>query len=320
MKKSTNNNIHTATNDIPQAIKNIRKTIKLTNNISTPMAIKMVTKLFCKPTRKKIGSRHAKFYNSGKTDTLQVRGYKVKVFKKGKGKTVFVAHGWNSYGFAMRHIVEALVESGHQVIMPDMPCHGRSSGTFVDQIEMSKVLEEIFFHYQRKNPIEQILTYSWGGTAVLLALDRINKKAPGFMNIQRMVSVSMPSSPGAIMDIFCDILDLPPAVDQGLRRNIELIANNDGRSLEAAFPIGLQDLLGEAPFDYLLLHGKEDEAIAYDNSLDLASEFPHIDVELIDGLGHIDILKDQGLINKAVGYLNHQTVFGTTYMGIAASR
>jgi len=40
----------------------------------------------------------------------------------------------------MRHIVEALVQNGYQVNMPDMPCHGRSSGTFVDQIEMTKVI------------------------------------------------------------------------------------------------------------------------------------------------------------------------------------
>lgn len=301
MKK--NKNLHTTTDGVPQTVKNIRKVTKLVNLVSTTLATTLVTKLFCMPVKRKIGSKQNKFYQSGTTEELLIRGYKIRVFKKGSGKAVYVAHGWNSYGYEMRHVVEALVKKGYQVIMPDMPCHGRSSGTFVDQIEMSKVISTILLHYNAQTPIEQIVTYSWGGTATLLALDQIRKQKIEDFNIKKMVSISMPACPNAIMDIFIKLLDLPKEVAKRFRRNIELVANKDGRSLRQAFPVGLPELLEPLSFEYLLLHGSEDEAINCSNCKQLAELFPGIQTLIFDGLGHIDIIKNQAVINEVIHHL-----------------
>lgn len=256
--------------------------------------------------RTKIGVKQQRFYRSGITEDLTIRGYQVKVFRKGSGKAVYVAHGWNSCGYAMRHIVNALVRNGYQVIMPDMPCHGRSSGVFVDQIEMSKVIEEILLHYNAQLPIEQIVTYSWGGTATLLALDRIKKQSGIGFNIKKMVSLSMPATPEAILGIFIKILALPKGVANGLRRNIAALAEADGRSLEQAFPIGLSKLLKRGQFEYVLLHGKADHAISSDNCIALAKKYAHLRTRLYDGFGHHDIIKDSRIVKAVIDHLGRR--------------
>lgn len=300
-------NLHTITEDIPTAVKYMRKGIGLINSISEAATIKLVTKLFCKPVRVKIKARHQKWYQTGTTDVLNIQGYQVKVLRKGSGKAVYVAHGWNSCGYAMRHIVDALVNEGYQVIMPDMPCHGRSSGVFVNQIQMSKVIEEILLHYNAQSPIEQIVTYSWGGTATLLALDRIRQQRRIGFNIKRMVSLSMPSTPEAILGIFIKTLALPKAVAKGLRRNIAAVAEADGRSLEQAFPIGLNKLFEREPFGYMLLHGTADSAISSDNSETLAKKYTHLNTRFYEGLGHHDIVKDTNVILAVINHLAGKT-------------
>ena len=271
----------------------MRTALTLLGTVSTGLTTVIVTRMFCKPARKKIGEKQRLFYKDGITETLRIRGYTIKVFKKGNGKPVYVTHGWGSYGYDMKPLVHTLIKEKYQVILPDLPCHGRSSGRLIDQIEMAKVIEALLLHYNAQSPIEIMVTHSWGGTAALLALDRIMKSdRPGF-RIRKMVSVSMPSFPNAITDIFCNTLRLSEPIKKGLALNLVKIARNDHRTVEEAFPIGLTGLLGEARFDYLLIHGKSDAVVSCTNTTRLADAFPHIRTQLEEGLGHVDILKQE---------------------------
>lgn len=308
-KRNNTNDIHTNTEKLPFAIKALRIAIKGMNIISSDLAVSFTTKLFCKPQRTPMKAKHEAFYNTGKTETLNIRGFEVKMFVKGNGPLVFVNHGWNSLGYAMRNIVNELTEKGYKVVMPDMPCHGRSSGTYVDQIEMGFVLEEILLHYNSIQPIQNIVTHSWGGTATLLALDNLYKKCPNELSIQKMVAISMPSNSNAIMDIFCETLDLPAPVRMGLSTNLELITFKANRTLAEAFPITMNSLLRYPPFEILLIHDKKDMAIDCKNSIELAAKFPKVELQLTDNLGHINILKDEVVRQLAVNHLELEYQF-----------
>ncbi|MEO0896449.1 MAG: alpha/beta hydrolase [Bacteroidota bacterium] len=300
---SQGNNIHTNTEKLSTGLSLLKKGLSLSTRISEKLTIKIVTSLFCKPSRQKMKQKHKTFYQQGRTDVLSIRGFEVKVLRMGEGIPVYVSHGWGSLGYNMRPLVEALVKAGYEVILPDLPCHGRSSGTFINQIEMSKVVQEILLHYNSERPLEHIVTHSWGGTATLLAIDSIRLEGRSMLKLKKMVSISMPSSPHAIMEIFCDILGLSEKVKRGLYQNISSMAERDGRTLEEAFPVGLTDLLGAPEFEYLLIHGKNDRAIPYTNSMELARKFPHISTLWVDERGHIDILKDSQVHQKLVTYL-----------------
>ena len=299
------NDIHTNTQELPLAIKAVRLAIKGMNMVSSDWATAFTTKLFCKPQRTKVKAKHEAFYSTGETETLSIRGFEVKIFTKGNGPLVFVNHGWGSWGYSMKDIANDLIGKGYSVVMPDMPCHGRSSGRLIDQIEMGFVLEEILSHYNAIQPIQNIVTHSWGGTATLLALDNLYKKYPNEFNIQQIVAISMPSSSNAIMDIFCKILDLPTRVQKGLALNLEIIASKDNRILAQAFPIEMTDLLRCPPFKLLLIHDQNDQAINCKNSIQLVAKFPNIQLHLTEDLGHIHILKNKEVIQLTANQLSN---------------
>lgn len=300
------NNIHTNTNQLSTGLSFVKKGLGISTKISKGMTTQIVTRMFCKPSRQKMKRKHHIFYQQGHTDTLTIKGFKVKVLRVGQGTPVYVSHGWGSLGYNLRPLVEALVQAGYEVILPDLPCHGRSSGTFINQIEMSKVVKELLLHYNSEKPLEYIVTHSWGGTVTLLAMDAIRRSGISDFKVKKMVSVSMPSSPEAIMDIFCDILDLSSKIKRGLYQNISAMAGRDGRTLDEAFPIGLNDLLENPTFEYVLIHGEEDKAIPYTNSVELATAYPHLSTIFMDGLGHIDILKDAQVQSEVVSHLKER--------------
>lgn len=302
MKKQSNN-IHTNTKELSAGLSLLKKGLKLSTKLSKRLTIKIVTRLFCKPSRQKMKQKHHTFYEQGQTDTLSIRGFDVKVLRIGEGTPVYMSHGWGSLGYNMRPLVEVLVQEGYEVILPDLPCHGRSSGTCINQIEMSKVVKELLLHYNSERPLEHIVTHSWGGTATLLAMDDIRRDGHSEFKVKKMLSISMPSSPDAIMGIFCEILGLSEEVKQGLYQNISDMAGKDGRSLEQAFPMGLNDLLENPEFEYTLIHGKHDKAISHSNSIELAAAYPQIATVFMDGLGHIDILKDESVQQQMIAHL-----------------
>ena len=109
--------LHTCGEGLPTSILYLRKAIKVLKRVSPALATSLVTSLFCKPVKKKIGKRQASFYASGTTEELKIRAYTVKVFRKGSGPAVFVAHGWNScgYGFANRPALQRRAQVGGKV-------------------------------------------------------------------------------------------------------------------------------------------------------------------------------------------------------------
>jgi len=300
------NNIHTNTAQLSTGLSLMKKGLSLSSKISTGMTTEIVTRLFCKPSRQKLKRKHQLFYQQGHTDTLSIRGFSVKVLRLGKGTPLYLSHGWGSLGYNMRPLVETLVQAGYEVILPDLPCHGRSSGTFINQIDMSKVVKELLLHYNSERPLEHIVTHSWGGTATLLAMDAIRKEGNSAFQVKKMVSISMPSSPDAIMDIFCDILGLPTDVKNGLCQNLTAMAGEDGRTLEEAFPLGLRDLLKNPTFEYALIHGKKDQAIPYTNSIELAATYPQLRPRFMEGLGHIDILRNEQVHKEVLNHLKER--------------
>ena len=99
-RRKINNDIHTNTKGFSLSLRLLRKGLKVLSQIAPGIAVKVVTKMFLKPSRKKIGEKQQAFYNDGITDTLKIEGHKVKVLRKGSGKPVLIIHGWGSYALS----------------------------------------------------------------------------------------------------------------------------------------------------------------------------------------------------------------------------
>lgn len=284
------NDLHTQqTTTLPLHIRMIGRYLRVLEKVSFQKATQTALKLFCSPQKVKLKQKHLAFYEKGECIDVQTNSHKVKVWVQGNGPVVFICHGWNSRGYNMRHIALALVKKGYKVIMPDLPCHGRSEGIKINQIDMSYVINDLLLYFNQEQPIEYIVTHSWGGTATLLALDRIESK---FTKLKKVVNLSMPVYPKAIMDLFCQTLNLSENLETSLIQELEKIASVDNRNLEEAFPLGLKSLFENKNIDFLLIHDEDDQIIPVENAYCLQEKYTHISFLKTQGLGHIDIVKN----------------------------
>jgi len=163
--------IHTHEKGVSFQLRMMRGYLRCMETIHFGKAKQTTINLFCRPQVTKIKQIHEDFYLSGKTTNVYSGGYDVKVWTKGKGPVVFVCHGWNSKGANMRHLIEKMLDKGFKVIVPDLPCHERSGGKYVNQVQMSLVLKDLLTYFNGIQKLDYLVTHSWGETATLLAMD-----------------------------------------------------------------------------------------------------------------------------------------------------
>lgn len=288
-------NIHTSTNHKSIKLISLQLFIKLLTYCNYNSALRLVTKLFCSPIKRPLGAKQIAFYQTGVTLNLTIGTHDIKVLKKGKGPCIYLSHGWNSNGFRMRHLADYLVEQGFTVLIPDLPCHGRSSGKVIDQIEAAKVVKELLLALNQHIKIQHICTHSWGGTVTLLALDMLreeNKVAN--LKLDSIVTISLPSHYQSIIKIFTESLNLNTKLSLGLIEQLKVISQKDNRGLKEAFPIGLDKLMQSLiDVPIMMIHDINDEVISYHNSNLMKKRYPFIKLHITQNNTHSNIIKNK---------------------------
>jgi esterase/lipase len=281
----------------------MRKYLRCMEAIHFKKAKQTTINLFCKPQASKIKKVHDEFYRSGKTIDVSSEGYDIKVWTKGNGPVVFVCHGWNSKGANMRHLIEKIIKEGFTVIVPDLPCHGRSGGKYVNQVQMSLVLKDLLIYFNGIQKIDYLVTHSWGGTATLLAMD----EELG-LDLKRVISLSMPTQSEAISNLFKDILNLSPRLSKALDEELIDIALSADKKLNEVFPLGFKQVFDRGDTKYVLIHDQDDDIIPISDSRKLVEKYKHIDLLETKGLGHRRILRDERVQDMVVNYLIEEEI------------
>jgi len=296
-------NIHTDIDSPNFFIRLIGKFIKIVELFSGKLALKLVTKLFCKPVKKRISTYQQKFYESGSNSLVSLNRYKINIWEQGKGKPVLLIHGWNNNAFNMRHIGNKLIKKGYKVIIPDLPCHGKSSGRFINQMEMGDAVQELLVYVKEKYGNFSLVTYSWGGTATLLALDQLQNKGVNLFP-KNIISLALPTYSSAITDLFCKMLKLSSKLENGLLNNLSKMAMIDNRTLNEAFPLSFYKNLEQAQVLFTIIHDADDKVISIDNCEKFIEKYPNTDCLVTKGLGHLRIIKNVKVINEVVKKLS----------------
>lgn len=298
--------IHTSTQK-PLLIKTLILYLKIINYIFPYLGRKIVLSLFCRPSANTICDKKKEYYKQFNCHIIKSHGYHVKYFSKGTGQRVLLTHGWGSNIYYMRHIIENLYNQGYEVVALDLPAHGTSSGTYINQITASKVIVDVIEKLEREKSLSHIVTHSWGGTSTMLAIDMLDRKKFQFPLLKKIITLSMPVQYESIINLFCDTLELNCKNRSKLILDLENIASVDNRTLEEAFPLALTNVY-EKPIKFHAIHCVDDEAIRYNNTVQLVSKYKQITPHFVSGEGHHKILKDKQTITLIMDCLNHENL------------
>lgn len=147
---------------------------------------------------------------------------------------------------------------------------------------------------QRFGPLAGILGHSFGAGNVVYASHDFGVTAP------KMVLIGCFSNAIWVTDAFGKLLDIPASVIARMRALLE--AKHPGKLYWEK--LSISSMLAQLNRHTLIIHDEEDQEIPYWNALLLHKECPSLtEIYSTRGFGHRRIVRDGGVVEKAVDFL-----------------
>ena len=272
----------------------IRSFLILCRLLAPAMAVRFVKKHVFRPAAYQTSPEEKRTLDTGSTFQIEIHGKTIQGWKWGKGPSILFVHGWNGRGIQLHRFFDLVTQAGYSVVTFDAPAHGESSGHTSSYFEWTDTIRAILnsHHFE----IVAMVGHSLGGSAVINALSK--------------EQISMPTALIAPVFKLKEILystfklyGIPEAV---YRRAIAEYERRFGYTMQNDNP---HRLLSTLDNDLFVIHDRQDQAIPFQDSKDMAMNWPNIHIKETEGLGHRRILTDNDVVEAVVGYLIDQIKF-----------
>jgi len=130
------NNKHGSTSTLSKSITHI--STKTLRKLAPELSKKIARKMLLTPKRtKNRWPRHVKQFNT------ETRFGRVRTYKYGEGKCIWLIHGWSSCAYDFWPLMQQLAERGYSCMAFDFPAHGASDGKQSSLPQMINAFEDI---------------------------------------------------------------------------------------------------------------------------------------------------------------------------------
>ena len=219
---------------------------------------------------------------------LETKAGEIAVWRLGTGPAVFLVHGWEDDNALWSPLIERLYYSGRAIVAMDLPGHGHSGGKYCALPEASSAVRAVG---EAIGPMEAVITHSYGGPCVGLALEM-------GLEVARVVMIAPPMSFARQVDKMIERFSIRPTVAQ---RFCELLPERLGNSIEW---FDLARLAPAMTAEALFVHSVDDDGCPYENSRTLANLWPNAELLLTDGLGHRIVAQDAEIHERILDFLD----------------
>lgn len=201
---------------------------------------------------------------------------------------VLVLHGWNGNAGMLAEQVKALMDQGFGVVVPDLPGHGKSTGSRFSFYDLGMIIADVF----RRTDFKAVIGHSAGGLLALLALYN-------GLKAERFIPIGSPSSLEAILKSYVDVTQMPARSYRYIQRYY-----ND-RYLMDPVEVGAATL-ANMDVKTLIIHEQRDWQVVVSNAHALADAAKNGELFLTTGRTHLNILKAPEVHEKIVSFLNEE--------------
>lgn len=210
---------------------------------------------------------------------------------------VVCMHGWGGRGTQWSHLVTALLERRHRVVVLDGPAHGASDG---DRASMPAFRNALLRVIDAAGAPSALVGHSLGGLAVLAAI--ASRAADGETPLPRAVSIGAPSCVDRPMARFLRRHQGSEAVHAAMIAQLESRWQFSWPAMDTASLAAQAATVGGAPL--LIVHAADDEQVLLIESEGLQSDWPGAVRWLApEGTGHVRILRDQDTVRRIVDFV-----------------
>jgi pimeloyl-ACP methyl ester carboxylesterase len=209
-------------------------------------------------------------------------------YQRGSGPTVILIHGLFSNLGSMAGIARDLVAQGFKVVLFDAPAHGEAIGTSTDPVEIRDLIRTIGKQF---TDTHAIICHSLG---VMWALAAWNKD----FRAKTLISISGLSSKKYLVDRFIEKYQIDAEIADGFIKELE---NRFGETVWSDFSPSERVRTIDIPG--LIIHGRNDDVVPPSHAEDLQSNWRQGRVEMIDGVGHFDVVRSPKVRQLITRYL-----------------
>jgi alpha-beta hydrolase superfamily lysophospholipase len=282
----------------PFALKVIRSVLSTTGALSPSLASKLAFELFCfTPSRRPVGEKARLVHAEGCRRLASARTMPFRVGKtsatayafnsqiKGPRRRFLVVHGWGSAAAYISTLAEGLASDGSEVVVLDLPGHGRSRGR---RLHIRTAVEAIVEAERRFGPFDGAIGHSFGGASLMVAAGGV-MPGVGRISPRRLAVIGAPSRIEWLFDDFSEQVGLSGPVKAELIRRAERVT---GVRLREFDTVAVAQKIGTP---LLVLHAEDDKEVGAHHARGYES-VPSASVHWANGLGHRRIISAPDVI------------------------
>jgi pimeloyl-ACP methyl ester carboxylesterase len=249
--------------------------------------------IFSTPRWRARHSRTDDIIDGAKVVDLPFREHIVKLYEWGKkgNPIIFLAHGWESRGTALRMFVPLLIEMGFQVVAFDALAHGDSSGERNNLTTNAQTIAVIIKHY---GGIYGAICHSFGCSSIVYAQQHVDNS----IKIEKLVFLAVPHKTKKIIDTYHDLFKVPTSIRTKFYKKVESISGLkiDEIDVATAYPhVKVTDLL--------LVHDRFDETTSLDAAEKVVHNWDNARLLITEGYGHFRLAKNPDVLKRIIAFI-----------------
>jgi pimeloyl-ACP methyl ester carboxylesterase len=245
--------------------------------------------LFCTPRKGLLNDKDHEFLQAATQQTLEMGTLKIRVNEwKGEGKTVLLAHGWESNSARWRRFIVALRKEKYHIIALDAPAHGGTTGS---KLFTGVLYGDAIYTVAKKFDANIIIAHSVGGFSVGYCLWK-----HALPSVEKLVFLATPLNLVEILGNFQGVLQLSKRTMHGLYTHFE-------QSLGRSVPnFSVEQLIANHTTPTLIVHDTQDPIVAYSNAQILHQHLPNSRLITTNGSGHS--INTMEVVKEVLKFLN----------------
>jgi pimeloyl-ACP methyl ester carboxylesterase len=258
--------------------------------IARPLLSAVLKKLFFTPRQYPMYDLEKLYRLKGTRFTIPVHSKNIQCWKWGEGPGILFVHGWNGRGTQFVKFFDKFLEAGFSIIAFDSLAHGETEGKRSSYFEMTDVVRAILYNYKNTLNITGIVGHSLGAAAIINALEKDNTQL-------KTVLIAPALKLNELLNSTFRSLGVPDKIYNTIINDYEKKFNYDFKRDNP------YNLLIEKSIPALIIHDKDDDTAAWEDSRTIAENNDDIMLETTIGLGHKWILINDDVVKRTLDYL-----------------
>jgi hypothetical protein len=260
--------------------------IRLAAGVAPGLAARWALDRFATPTRHAPTAREQAALATARPVDIAAGG-RLRAWVWGDGPPVLLVHGWGGRGAQLAAFAPPLVAAGFAAIALDGPAHGGSAGRRATLLDFRDAVRAAATRF---GPVRAVIAHSLGAAATALAMR-------DGLAVARAVFVGPPANPIPYLRRFLAALGAPPALEPLVEARLAGLIGPGGRDVHVpAAARGMATPL-------LVIHDRADREVPWEDGLAIAAAWPGAQLWTTEGLGHRKVLRDPGVVARAVAFL-----------------